>query len=96
MVKYYEYNLNDIIVTSSNNDDIKLWNYNECLNILIISNIFNQEYGVFSTSLLFDNNSYFVFCFGYIDYIKIFNSSGNLYKNIGKRDIQRRFIDILK
>jgi len=95
MVKYYEYNSNDIILTSSNNDDIKLWNYNECLNILTISKIFNQCYGVFSTSLLFDNNSFFVFCVGYSDNIKIFNSSGNLYKNIGKPDIERRFIDIM-
>jgi hypothetical protein len=64
--------------------------------ILTISNIFNQLYGVFSSSLLFDNNSFFVFCVGYSDYIKIFNSSGNIYKNIGKPDIERRFIDIMK
>ena len=47
---------------TSNNDDIKLWNYNEGLNILTISKIFNEYSGVFSSVLLFDNNSSYIIC----------------------------------
>ena len=43
-IKYYEYNLYDIILTCSNNNDIKIWNYNETLNILTINNILNDNY----------------------------------------------------
>ena len=41
-----------------------------------------------------DNNSYFIFCIGEGDYIKIFNSSGNFYNNLGNIGEPRRFIDI--
>ena len=45
-IKYYDYNLYDIILTSSNNNDIKIWNYNESLNILImiINMFYHQHY----------------------------------------------------
>ena len=63
-IKYYDYNLYDIILTSSYNNDIKIWNNNETLNILTINNIFNNNF-VYSSALLFDNNSFYIFCVGY-------------------------------
>ena len=93
IIKYYDYHLYDIILSSSYNNDVKIWNYNESLNILTINNIFNNNY-VFSSALLFDNNSFYVLCPGYNDYIKVYNSSGNLYKNLGNNDEDRRYIEI--
>ena len=82
---------------TSNNDDIKLWNYNESLNILTISKVFNSDWGVFSTTLLFDNNNtFYIICVGEYDYIKIYNSSGNFNKNIGNNNEYRRYIDIFE
>ena len=95
-IKYYDYNLYDIILTSSYNDEIKIWNYDESLNILRINNIFNESNGVYSSALLFDNNSFYIFCVGEYDYIKIYNSSGNLYKNIGDNNERRRYIEIIE
>ena len=95
-IRYYDYNLYDLILTTSNNDDIKLWNYNEGLNILTISKVFNESNGVFSSCLLFDNNSFYIICVGQIDYIKIYNSSGNFVKNIGNNDEYRRYINIFE
>ena len=63
-IRYYDYNLYDIILTTSNNDDIKLWNYNESLNILKISKVFNDSNGVFSSCILFDDNSFYIICVG--------------------------------
>ena len=94
-IKYYNYNLYDIILTCSYNNDIKIWNYNETLNILTINNIFNNNY-VFSSALLFDNNTFYIFCVGENNYINIYNSSGNLYKNIGNNDENRRYIEIFE
>ena len=94
-IKYYDYNLYDIILTSSYNNDIKIWNYNESLNILTINNIFNNNY-VYSSALLFDKNSFYIFCVGYNNYINVYNSSGNLYKNIGDNDEERFFIEIFE
>ena len=94
--KYYDYNLYDIISTCSYNNDIKIWNYNESLNILTINNIFNNSNYVYSSALLFDNNSFFIFCIGDNNYINIYNSSGNLYKNIGNNDENRRYIEIFE
>ena len=95
-IRYYDYNLYDMILTTSYNDDIKLWNYNEGLNILTISKIFNEYSGVFSSVLLFDNNSLYIICVGEKDYIKIYNSSGNFIKNIGNNDENRRYINIFE
>ena len=50
VIKYYEYNLNDVILTYSNN------NYNECINLMTIKNIFDKDSYVFSSTLLFDHN----------------------------------------
>ena len=97
-IKYYNYNLYDIIVTTSYNDDIKIWNYNETINTLTINKVFNESNGngVYSSSLLFDNNSFYILCIGQKDYIKIYNSSGNLYKNIGNNEESRRYIEIIE
>ena len=96
-IKYYDFNLYDIILTSSFNNDIKIWNYNESLNILTINNIFNNYKYVFSSTLLFDKNTFYIFCVGYNkNYINVYNSSGNLYKNIGNNDEDRRYIEIFE
>jgi len=95
-IRYFDYNLYDIILTTSNNDDIKLWNYNEGLNILTISKIFNESNGVYSSCLLFDINLFYIICIGEFDYIKIYNSSGNFIKNIGNKDENRRYINIFE
>ena len=92
-IKYYDYYLYDINLSSSCNNDVKIWNYNESLNILTINNIFNNNY-VYSSALLFDNNSFYVLCSGYYDYIKVYNSSGILYKNLGNNDECRFYIEI--
>ena len=79
------------------NDDIKLWNYNKSLNILTISKVFNNtNSGVYSSVLLFDIYSFYIVCVGEFDYIKIFISSGNFYKNIGNKNESRRYIDIIE
>ena len=96
IIKYYSFNLYDIILTSSDNNDVKLWNYNESLNILTINKIFDSNYWVYSSVLLFDNNSFYVICVGEREYIKIYNSSGNFYKNIGDNDESRRYIEIFE
>ena len=95
-IRYYDYNQYDIILTTSYNDDIKLWNYNEGLNILTISKVFNSSLGVYSSSLLFDKNSFYIICVGEKDYIKIYDSSGNFIKNIGNNDEYRRYINIFE
>ena len=46
--------------------------------------------------MLFDNNLFYIICVGEYDYIKIYNSSGNFYKNIGNNNERRRFIDIIE
>ena len=69
--------------------DVKLWNYNEGLNILTINNK-----TTYSSTLLFENNSFYVICLGYKNYIKIYDSSGNFYKNLGTNDECRYFIEI--
>ena len=96
IIKYYDYNLYDIILTCSNNNDVKVWNYNECLNILKISNVFSKHQNVYSSALLLDNNSFYVYCVGPNDHIKVYNSSGNLYKNIGNNDEERCYIEIFE
>ena len=92
IIKYYDYSLFDMILSSSMDDDVKIWNYSDCSNILIISNIF-KEYGVFSSCLIFDKNIFHIFCVGNSDYIKMFNCNGNIYNNIGDKNEIRRFID---
>ena len=94
-IKYYEYSLYDIILSASYNDDLKIWNYNECSNILTISNIFNDlNYGVYSSCIIFDENISHVFCVGQYNYIKVYDAKGNIYKNIGNNNEYRRYIDI--
>ena len=95
IIKYYDYNLYDIILTSSYNNDVKMWNYNQSLNILTINNIFENDQRVSSSALLFDTNAFYIFCICYSNnYIKVYNSSGNLYKTIGNNDESRYYIEI--
>ena len=93
-IKYYDYSLYDLILSTSYNDDIKLWNYNECLNISTISQIFNDSNGVYSACIIFNENISHIFCVGEYNYIKVYDSKGNLYKKIGTNDEYRRYIDI--
>ena len=96
-IKHYDYNLYDIILTSSENNDIKIWNFNESLNVLTINNIFDSDYKyVYSSALLIDNNSFYIFCVGSYNYINVYNSSGNLYKNIGSNEEVRFYIEIFE
>ena len=94
-IKYYFYNLYDIILTSSENNDVKLWNYNQSLNILTINNICDNYTYVSSSTLLLDNKTFYIFCIGYHsgNYIKVYNSSGSLYKTIGNNDEYRYYIE---
>ena len=96
VIKYYAYHIYDVILTCSYNNDMKLWNYNECINLITIKNIFDKESYVFSSALLFDHNSFYIVCIGNYDYIKIYNSSGNFYKNIGNKDEYRRYVEIFE
>ena len=94
IIKYYDYSLYDLILSTSCDDDIKIWNYNECLNILTISGVFNDTtFGVYSSCIILDKNISHILCVGENNYIKVYNSVGNLYKNIGKSDENRRYID---
>ena len=70
---------------------MKLWNYNEGLNILTINNT-----NLMSSTLLFDSNTFDIFCVGCddLDYIKVYNSAGDFYKNIGNNDEKRCYIEI--
>ena len=45
---------------------------------------------------MFDNNSFYIFCVGCNNYINVYNSSGNLYKNIGNNDEERYYIEIFE
>ena len=95
IIKYYNYSLYDLILTSSCNDDIKLWNYNQNMIVLTISNIFKDFTGeVFSARIVMDEKISNILCIGNFDYIKIYDSYGYFYKNIGKNDESRRYIDI--
>ena len=76
-------------MSSAYGSDVKLWNYNEGLNILTINNK-----TTYSSTLLFENNSFYVVCLGYKTYIKIYDSSGNFYKKLGNNDECRYYIEI--
>ena len=93
IIKYYNYSLYDLILSSSR--DIKLWNYNQCLNVMIISNILQYSNEVYSSCIVIDEKKFsHIFCVGDSDFIKIYDSSGNFFKNIGKNNECRRYIDI--
>ena len=95
IIKYYNYSSYDLILTSSCNDDIKLWNYNQNLNVLTIPDIFRDlSSGVFSACIVMDEKISHILCVGNSDYIKVYNSYGGFYKNIGNNDESRRYIDI--
>jgi len=58
-----------------------------------INNI-NESSGVYSACIIFNENISHIFCVGEYNYIKVYDSKGNLYKNIGRNDEYRRYIDI--
>ena len=93
-IKHYPYDKYDIILSTSYNNDIKIWNFKEGLNILTISKIFesNNPY-VWSACIIFNENNFNIFCTGYDgNYIKQYNSKGEFIKNIGNK-VYRRYID---
>ena len=93
-VKHYLYDKFDIILSTSNNNDIKIWNYNEGLNILTISAIYENSNYVYSSCIIFDKNNFTIFCIGYQNYIKVYNQKGEFIKNIGSNDVSNRlYID---
>ena len=94
IIKHYPYDKYDIILSSSHNNDIKIWNFNECLNILAISKIYDESSNpdVVSSCLILDENNFNIFCTGFCQYIKVFNSKGEFNKNIGSKT-WRRYID---
>ena len=94
-IRHYPYDKYDIILSTSYNNDIKIWYFNECLNILAISKIFGYT-NVFSSCIIFDDNDYNIFCTGNYNYIKFFDSKGEFKKNIGKDNISRLYIDSCK
>ena len=92
--KHYPYDKYDIILSTSYNNDIKIWNYNNNSNILTISNIFENNYKyVYSACIIFEENNFNIFCTGINNYIKIYNSKGEFDKNIGNNDVYRNYID---
>ena len=92
-IKHYPYNKYDIILSTSDNNDIKIWNFNEGLNILTISKIFESNYPrVWSSCIILEENNFNIFCTGNSEYIKLLNSKGEFVKNIGIKD-SRRYID---
>jgi len=81
-----------MILSTSYNNDIKIWNFQEGLNILTISKIFESNYSVYSSCIIFDENNFNIFCIGENNYIKLYNSKGEFNKNIGNNKIKRFFI----
>ena len=92
-IKHYPYDKYDIILSSSRNNDIKVWNFNEGLNILTISKIYESCGYIYSSCLILDGNDFKIFCGGNSNYIKVFNSKGELNKNIGNNKYSRSYLD---
>ena len=92
-IKHYPYDKYDLILSCSYNNDIKIWNFNDDLNILTISAIFKSNKYVYSSCIVFDENNFNIFCVGYKECIKLFNSQGEFNKNIGNNNIGRCYID---
>ena len=92
-IKHYPYDKYDIILSTSYNNDIKLWNYNEGINILTISKIYDNHNYVYSGCIIFDKNNFNIFCTGRQNYIKIYNQTGEFIKNIGNNNDNRYYID---
>ena len=89
-----------MILSSSYNNDMKIWNFNEGTNIITISNILSysnyNSYYVYSSCIIFEEKDFKIFCVGNTenyDYIKMYNSNGNFNKNLGTNDTYRYYID---
>ena len=95
-IKHYPYDKYDIILSTSKNNDIKIWNFKEGLNILTISKIFESYNDVLSACIIFNENNFNIFCTGYEgNYIKQYNSKGEFIKNIWNK-VYRYYIDSSK
>ena len=46
--------------------------------------------------LIIIHNSFYIICIGNCNYIKIYNSSGDFYKNIGNKDEYKRYVEIFE
>lgn len=98
-IKHYNYSKYDMILSSAyNSDNIKIWNFNESKNILTISNIFYYSgyyYPSYSSCIILEKNTFNIFCVtvSFNDYIKEYNSEGNLVNNIGNNSFSHYYID---
>ena len=92
-IKQYPYDKYDIILSTSYVNDIKIWNFNEGLNIITISKIYEYSGDIYSSCIIFDDNNFNIFSIGSNEYIKLFNSKGEFIKNIGNNKITRYYID---
>ena len=93
IIKYYDYSLFDMILSSSSDNDVKIWNYNDCSNILTVTKIFKEWNDVYSSCMIFNGKIFDIFCVCECDYIKVIDCKGNVYKNIGDKNESRRYID---
>ena len=60
IIKHYPYDKYDIILSTSYNNDIKIWNFNEGLNILTISKIYELYSYVYSSCIIFNENNFII------------------------------------
>ena len=91
-IKHYLYEY-DMILSTSYNNDIKIWNFKEGLNILTISKIFEFSNNVYSSCIVFNGNNFNIFCTGDNDHIKLFSAKGKFIQNIGNEVKYRFYID---
>ena len=93
-IKHYNWDEYDLIISTSYNNDIKLWNFNDGSSILLIQNIFTTYKYVFSACLIFDEKNFKIYCVGNTNnYIKIYNSNGTFIKEFGNSNECRCYID---
>ena len=62
------------------------------MNILTISEIYENNNYVYSSCIIFDKNNFTIFCTGYQNYIKIYNQAGEFMRTFekveGKRELR--------
>ena len=59
------------ILSNSTNNDIKIWNFIESLNVLNISKIYENNNNVYSSCIILDAKNFIIFYTGFQNYIKI-------------------------
>ena len=96
-IKHFINKNNDIIITSSEDNKIKIINVSKDWEIIkIINNVGdNQVYNIFSILLLSDNgNDYIISCNENDSYLKLYNFNDSKFiKNIFNNNLGVRFID---